>query len=266
MSITQKHFVEIIINKGPFKWKQRQDVSMVVAPFLKECTLPLLKADINVISTGAYIGEELNKPFFQIKKISWDIISNVTQMVCVLKAVKDIFLPQKSKFILWKEGISLATITISDRGYEGIRKDESGPLIEEILKQHLPISIVLRSIIPDDYYTIMALIMHFAIDQKIDLIVTTGGTGVTERDITPDVTQRLIEKRLWGFEHAIYQEGLKKTKNAIISRAVCGILLNSLIINLPGSKRAVEENLLAILPTLNHTLKKIQNDPSECGE
>jgi molybdenum cofactor synthesis domain-containing protein len=97
------------------------------------------------------------------------------------------------------------------------------------------------------------------------LIVTTGGTGVAPRDITPEVTAGLVHKRLPGFEQAMMQASLAATPRAAISRAVAGILGSSLIINLPGSPKGVRENLAPLLPALDHTLDKIHGDPADCG-
>ena len=265
MEIIEDYTVELF-TKGPCTWKCGDVVSIAVAPFSLETSIPVIVSSKDVISSGSYIGKDVGNPIFQITEIKWDKLGNNTQRICHLNVTRDITISSRNKFHMWKKGISLCVITISDRGFFGEREDRSGPLIEEIIRSNLDVSLVLRSKIPDEFYTIMGLISHMALDQKIDLIITTGGTGVTPRDITPDATQRLIEKRLWGFEHAIYMEGLKKTKNAIISRAVCGILSSSIIINLPGSKKAVEENISAILPVLEHTLNKIKNDPSDCGQ
>lgn len=250
--------------KGDNPYETNNVFTGVVAPFLHTEGVKVIVTSDN-LSTGLYIGKENYTPLFQIIKTTFEIRQNYLQKTITLKTLQKTTPLPGEKYILWRSGFSLAVITLSDKGFLGQRIDESGPIIEEILKKTLPISLTYRSMIPDDFYTLKGLLNDLIFVDKIDLIVTTGGTGVTDRDITPDVMESLIEKRLWGFEHAMFREGLKKTPNAIISRAVCGIAHSSLIINLPGSKKAVQENLMAILPALNHTLEKIKNDPTDCA-
>ena len=101
---------------------------------------------------------------------------------------------------------------------------------------------------------------------KADLILTTGGTGLSPRDVTPDATLKVIDKEVPGFAEAMRAESLKKTPHAMISRAIVGIRGSSLIVNLPGSPKSVRENLSVILPALPHALSKLKGDPSECGQ
>jgi molybdenum cofactor synthesis domain-containing protein len=100
---------------------------------------------------------------------------------------------------------------------------------------------------------------------KADLILTTGGTGLSPRDVTPDATLKVIDKEVPGFSEAMRAESLKKTPHAMISRAIVGTRGTSLIVNLPGSPKSVKENLSVILPALPHALSKLKGDPSECG-
>ena len=109
-------------------------------------------------------------------------------------------------------------------------------------------------------------IKEFVDKKKLDLILTTGGTGVSPRDVTPEATREVIEKELPGMSEAMRAESLKKTPNAMISRAVCGIRKRSLIINLPGSPKAVRENLAVLLPALSHAIEKIKGSQEECGK
>jgi molybdenum cofactor synthesis domain-containing protein len=101
---------------------------------------------------------------------------------------------------------------------------------------------------------------------KADLILTTGGTGLSPRDVTPDATLEVIDKEVPGFSEAMRAESLKKTPHAMISRAITGIRGSSLIVNLPGSPKSVRENLSVILPALPHALSKLKGDPTECGQ
>lgn len=155
----------------------------------------------------------------------------------------------------------VAIITVSDKGSKGEREDKSGKVIEELLKPWAKIAFY--SIVPDEKEQIKMAIMS-NID-KVDLILTNGGTGLHPRDVTPDATLEIIDKEVSGIAEAIRWEGFKKTKKAILSRAVAGIKGKTLIINLPGSPKAVKESLEAILEVLPHAIDKLKGDPSECG-
>jgi molybdenum cofactor synthesis domain-containing protein len=159
----------------------------------------------------------------------------------------------------------VAILTISDRGSKGERDDLSGPLIQEMIKD-LPAEIIHYEIIPDERKKIAEALKKSADQLKADLILTTGGTGLSPRDVTPDATLEVIEKEVPGFSEAMRAESLKKTPHAMISRAITGIRGSSLIVNLPGSPKSVRENLSVILPALPHALSKLKGDPTECGQ
>src|SRR3970282_2051083 len=160
--------------------------------------------------------------------------------------------------------ITVGILTMSDKGSRGEREDLSGKEIERMIKA-LPAEVKAYEIIPDEVDIIKAKIKEFVDKKKLDLVLTTGGTGVTPRDVTPEATKAVIERELPGMSEAMRAESLKKTPNAMISRAVCGIRKCSLIINLPGSPKAVRENLAVVMPALNHTIEKIKGSPSECA-
>jgi molybdopterin adenylyltransferase len=160
--------------------------------------------------------------------------------------------------------IRAGIITVSDRSSQGIREDLSGPAIANVLAA-VPIEIVQTIIVPDEKDRIKEAIKQFTDKDKLDLIITTGGTGVSPRDVTPDATLEIIDKQIPGMAEAMRFQSMKITSYAMISRAVTGIRGNSLIINLPGSPKAAKENLEVILPALKHTIEKIQGDPAECG-
>lgn len=158
--------------------------------------------------------------------------------------------------------ITVAVLTLSDKGSKGEREDLSGPLIADILK---PIGAVLKhyEILPDEKELIKEKLIQFC--GKVDLILTTGGTGLAPRDVTPDATLEVIDKEVLGIAELMRSEGFKKTRRAALSRAVAGIKGNTLIINLPGSPKAVRENLETILDVIPHAIETIKGDTSECA-
>jgi molybdenum cofactor synthesis domain-containing protein len=121
------------------------------------------------------------------------------------------------------------------------------------------------AVLPDERQLITAELSRLADSGEIDLILTTGGTGVAPRDVTPEATREVLDRELPGMAEAMRAESLRKTPHAMISRAVAGIRKQTLIVNLPGSPRAVRENLAVILPALPHAIEKIKGDPSDCA-
>ncbi len=160
--------------------------------------------------------------------------------------------------------ISVAVLTMSDKGSKGERVDESGKLICEMVKD-ISGKVVTHEIIPDEQKIIEERLKHFADTMKADLIVTTGGTGVSPRDITPEATRNVIEREIPGLAEVMRAEGCMKTIRAAISRGLVGIRGSTLIINLPGSPKGVVEGLGVILSTIPHVLEKMHGDDAECG-
>ena len=159
---------------------------------------------------------------------------------------------------------SVGILTLSDKGSRGEREDLSGPEIRRIISQ-LPARVEAYEVIPDEEELIVKKLLEFVDQKKLDLILTTGGTGLSPRDVAPEATRKILDKEIPGMAEAIRAYGLKITPMAMLSRAVAGIRCRSLIINLPGSPKAVEENLTVILPVLKHALGKIQGDPADCA-
>lgn len=156
--------------------------------------------------------------------------------------------------------MKIGILTISDRGSRGEYEDRSGPLIVSILQSRTPWQVTHQTIIPDEVETIADTLIAWA-DEGVALILTTGGTGFAPRDITPEATRRVIERETPGIVEALRAESLKITKHAMLSRAVAGIRGRTLIINLPGSPKAVRENLEVLLPVLPHALELLTDAP-----
>jgi len=160
--------------------------------------------------------------------------------------------------------ITAGIITVSDRGARGEREDLSGAAIARLLATSSA-RVDAVAIVPDEKNSIQALLMEFADQRGLDLILTTGGTGLSPRDVTPEATREVIEREIPGLIEMVRREGALKTPFAALSRAVAGIRGRSLIINLPGSPVAVKENLEVLLPLLNHAIEKIQGDQRDCA-
>ncbi len=160
--------------------------------------------------------------------------------------------------------VRLAILTASDRGSRGEREDISGDTIEEMAAT-MGWELAARDIVPDDRDEIVSRLKYYSDELKVDLVLTSGGTGLSPRDVVPEATRQVIDRDAPGFAEAMRAASLSKTPHAMLSRAVSGIRSSTLIINLPGSPRAVRENLEAILPALPHGLEKLGGDEAECA-
>ncbi|MCE5258820.1 MAG: MogA/MoaB family molybdenum cofactor biosynthesis protein [Chloroflexi bacterium] len=155
-----------------------------------------------------------------------------------------------------------AVLTVSDKGALGLRKDTSGPaIIAELSK--LGIDVQAALILADDRENIAAQLKSWAIDEQLDLVITTGGTGPAPRDWTPEATRDVIDREMPGLSELLRAEGAKKTPMAVLSRGVAGLCGRCLIINLPGSTKAVREGMEVLLPLLPHTLQMVRGENTE---
>jgi molybdopterin adenylyltransferase len=160
--------------------------------------------------------------------------------------------------------IRAGVLTLSDKGSKGQREDISGKIIQEMLLDN-GITTVMYEIIADEVDLIKERLINWSDELRLDLIITTGGTGVSPRDVTPEATLAIIEKRIPGMEEVMRKKSLEKTAHAMISRAVAGARKQTLIINLPGSPGGVKDCLGSILPALSHAISKLGGDMSECA-
>ena len=164
-----------------------------------------------------------------------------------------------------KKLLKVAIITVSDKGYHGEREDRSGKYIIQYFKEK-GWEIADYEIIPDEKDMISKKLKDISDNEKANLILTTGGTGFSPRDVTPEATEEVIEKRAPGFDEIIRIEGRKKTPRAILSRGVSGIRKKTLIINLPGSIRGVKDSLELIYFPLPHGIDILTGRDMECGQ
>lgn len=152
-----------------------------------------------------------------------------------------------------------AVVTVSDRSFRGERPDVSGPVLKALLEA-AGAEIVEASLVPDDPAMIAQTLRRLADVQGCELVITTGGTGLSPRDTTPEATRQVIEKELLGMALALHQESLKQTPFAMLSRGVAGVRGRTLILNFPGSPKAVKECFSVIQPVLAHAVKLLRDE------
>jgi molybdenum cofactor synthesis domain-containing protein len=157
-----------------------------------------------------------------------------------------------------------AVLTISDRGSRGERSDTSGPALCRILDQH-GFRVSATAVVPDEMAAIQKILLDWIDQQGIALVITTGGTGISPRDRTPEATRPLLDLEIPGIGEAMRMANIDKTINAVLSRGLAGARRQSLIINLPGSAKAAAENLLVVLKALPHAIYKLQGGQKDCG-
>lgn len=160
---------------------------------------------------------------------------------------------------------NVGILTASDKCSRGEREDKSGDAIRKIMSQ-LGARVVHYAIVPDDKSTLTARMIEWSDDNGIDLIITTGGTGLGPRDVTPEATLEVIDRTVPGISEAMRAKCLSKTPHAMLSREVTGVRNRTLIVNLPGSPKAVRESLQVILPALPHAIEVLRGEAGECAE
>jgi len=160
---------------------------------------------------------------------------------------------------------TVAVITVSDKCFEGAREDLAGPVVCEMLESAMYV-VDYTSIVPDEQDIIEHELIKCADELDIALILTTGGTGFSHRDVTPEATESVCKRMAPGIPEAMRSESLKITNRAILARQQAGIRGASLIINLPGSPKAAQENLAAVLPALDHGLEVLRGSSRDCAE
>ncbi|RJR41506.1 MAG: MogA/MoaB family molybdenum cofactor biosynthesis protein [Deltaproteobacteria bacterium] len=155
-------------------------------------------------------------------------------------------------------------LTISDKGHAGEREDTAGPELGRLLDPRI-FQVTAAAVVPDEQEAIVERLVDWCDADRLDLILTTGGTGLTPRDITPEATLAVAERLVPGIPEAMRAFGLSKTPHAMLSRGLAVTRGCTLIINLPGSPKGARESLEAVLPALPHALEKLGGSPAECG-
>ncbi|MFU8833510.1 MAG: MogA/MoaB family molybdenum cofactor biosynthesis protein [Wenzhouxiangella sp.] len=157
----------------------------------------------------------------------------------------------------------IGILTLSDKGSSGERVDESGPLLTQMVSGIGSVDRYL--VVADDFEKVVVILKGWVDDLHLDLILTTGGTGLSPRDCTPQATESVLDYQIPGMAEAMRAVSLEKTPHAMLSRALAGVRKQSMIINLPGSPRGASENLSVLLPVLPHALAKLKGDPADCA-
>jgi len=160
--------------------------------------------------------------------------------------------------------IRASVVTVSDKGYAGEREDASGPLLANLLR-NMQVEVVSQAIVPDERDAIEYALIELADEERVELIVTTGGTGPAPRDVTPEATRAVIEREMPGLAEVLRAEGYRKTPLAVLSRGVSGIRGQTLIVNLPGSPKAVREGMETLIPILPHAIQMLRGADTEHG-
>jgi len=158
--------------------------------------------------------------------------------------------------------IKVGILTVSDKGARGDRADASGDVLAAFVAQ-VPAEVAARQLVADEKDEIVAALRDLA--QRVDVVFTTGGTGIAERDVTPEATRQVIDRELPGFGELMRVKGYESTPRSILSRAIAGVFGSTLIVNMPGSPAAVRECFEVIAPSLTHAVEILHGAAGECG-
>lgn len=162
------------------------------------------------------------------------------------------------------ERYSAAVITVSDKGSRGERQDTSGPALKTLLEE-AGYAVTETQLIPDEFDVIRETLLHCCDESRVALVVTTGGTGLSPRDVTPEATLSILHREARGIPEAMRLASLQITPRACLSRGVAGTRGLTLVVNLPGSRKAAVENLTAVLPALGHGIDTLRGHGGDCG-
>ncbi len=222
-------------------------------------------------------------------RVGDDAVLQVTQRgkVChnrcaIYETTGDCIMPTEGMFLVVRRGgdiapgdriatdpeldrLRFATITVSDRSSAGLREDLSGPTMIQVMDENLDAVHVAHETVPDVRARIAAVMRRMCDEQVVDVVLTSGGTGLAPRDVTPEATRDVIDREIPGIAEAIRLAGLAKTPHAMLSRAICGHRDRTLIVNLSGSPKAVTEQIEALLPALPHAVATVSGVPQDCA-
>ncbi|MBO3446082.1 MogA/MoaB family molybdenum cofactor biosynthesis protein [Clostridium sp. CCUG 7971] len=159
----------------------------------------------------------------------------------------------------------VSIITLSDKGYEGLREDITGKKLTEFVEKNGMYKVVSYKLIKDDKEMLKEELINICDNGESDLILTNGGTGFSKRDITPEATKEVLEKEIPGISEYMRMKSSEITKKAILSRGLSGIRKNSIIINLPGSPKGAVENLSFVIDVLGHGIEILKGEATECA-
>ncbi len=224
------------------------------------------------VGTRLYVGETLLE-VTQIGKVCHDRCAIFYQAGDCVMPREGIFArvleggeikPGDGMVLLKPSLIAAAVLTVSDKGFRGEREDASGVALEGALRE-LGAGSVERAIVPDEQDQIAAQLRHWADETPVNLVLTTGGTGLTSRDVTPEATLRVLERQAPGFAEAMRAGSAARTPHAMLSRAVSGVRGRTLIINLPGSPGACREQFAMIAAALPHAVEKLLDLGGDCA-
>lgn len=254
--------------------QKMRDKGLEVGPgdFAENLTTEGIDLPALPIGTRLRIGERIRAVVTQIGKVCHD-------RCAIYYQAGDCVMPREGIFIRILEGgevkvgdqieviptIRVGILTCSDRGSKGEREDRSGALLKELVKD-IGGEVFSYIVVPDEKEIIIERLIDMVDYQKLDLVLTTGGTGFSPRDITPEATMNVIQKSVPGLAEVMRTESLKITPRAMLSRGIAGIRRRSLIINLPGSPKAARECFEAVAPALPHGIEILRGDAEECAE